>query len=643
MSLLQILLIEDNPGDARLIREMLHNGQGNTNFRLETATTLESGLNLAEQIQFNLILLDLTLPDSNGIDTLLNLRAQIPDVAIVVLTGFADVELGVQAVQNGAQDYLTKDDVDDKLLIKSIRYAIERQRTEAAIKRSQEEYRSLIDDVFDTSMVGVLILDRNFTVVWCNEATEVYFGIDRADLLGRDKRELIDNKLKCIFADPEDYSRRLLDAYAQHIFTDRFECHIVSGENRDDRWLEHWSQPIRSGVYCGGRIEQYNDITDRKQLEAAEREQRQFTEALQDIAKYISGTLDLQDVLGRILENIGNIVSHTSASVGLLEDNSLLLARTTTSKHDTREIYAERRLQDTPFLQHMIISHEPIIIHDLQRVDDVQTLASQANVAAYMGIPIQLRNQVIGFLNIFSEQQDFFKPEHSERLVAFAELAALAIQNARLFEQSKDLAALQERQRLARDLHDSVSQTLFTCRTMTEAALRRLDRDPEQAREFMNEAHDLTITALSEMRVLLLELRPSTLMQVSLKQLFEQYLRPLQNRRDFDLIWKLDDVPALASHIQIALYRIVQEALNNIDKHAGASTVEIHLNQHESYLEIIVIDNGMGFKLHAVKPTSLGLGIMRERAQEIGAELTIESQPNTGTRIRIIWEYEHGK
>ena len=641
MSLLQILLIEDNPGDARLIREMLHSGQGTTSFRLETCKSLQQGLEMAEQIQFHLVLLDLTLPDSSGIETLLRLREAIPDLAIVVLTGFEDAELGVVAVQKGAQDYLTKDDVNDKLLVKSIRYAIERQRVETTIKRGQQEYRSLIDDVFHTSMVSVLILDASYTVVWCNAATEVYFGIDREDLLGEDKRVLVDTKLKCIFADPDDYANRLLEAYQNQTFTDRFECHVIPGKNREERWLEHWSQPITSGLFSGGRIEQYNDITDRKILEFAEREQRGFAEALQDITKYIASTLDLQDVLGRILENIHNIVEHTSASVGLLEDDKLLLARTSSSKDDTQEIYAERRLQDAPFLQHMIMSQKPIIVNDLQGIEEVRALASAANAASYMGVPIQLRNQVIGFLNIFSDQLNYFRAEVGDRLLAFAELAAIAIENARLFEQTKEFATLQERQRLARDLHDSVSQTLFTCRTMTEAALRRLDRDPEQAREFLQEAHELTITALSEMRVLLLELRPSTLTQVTLTQLFEQYLQPLQNRRDFELVWNLDNVPAVSPHVKIAMYRIVQEALNNIDKHARATLVEIHLHQNHGFLEITVKDNGIGFDIQTVDATSLGLNIMRERADEIGAELTIESQPNGGTLVRIKWEYEH--
>ncbi|MBC8171762.1 MAG: response regulator, partial [Anaerolineae bacterium] len=274
---IRILLIEDNPGDARLIRTMLLD-QGSTDFALHCVETLQEAVLYSQEQSVNVILLDLSLPDSFGIDTLLKALNDMPDKAIIVLTGFDDQRLGVQAVQMGAQDYLVKDDIDGKLLRRAIRYSIERHRTETALRRSEEAYRSLIDDVFDASMVAVIILNKRLETVWCNEAMEIYFGIERGQILGQDKRWLIDNKLKCIFADPDDYAARLFTAYDEETYMDRFECRVMPDLNRQERWLEHWSQPIRTGIFAGGRIEQYNDITDRKQLQFAEQEQRRFAE-----------------------------------------------------------------------------------------------------------------------------------------------------------------------------------------------------------------------------------------------------------------------------------------------------------------------------------------------------------------------------
>lgn len=643
---IHVLLVEDDPGDARLIREMLFDG-GDFGFALATCGTLRDGMTHVDSLPCDVILLDLTLPDSAGIDTLFYLRKHAPEMPIVVLTGLDDMTvLGVQAVQRGAQDYLVKGDVDSKLLRRSIRYAIERFRIETALRQSEQEYRSLIDDVFDTSMVAVIILDRNFKVVWCNEATEIYFGVERTELLGRDKRRLIDDILKCVFADPDDYASRLLKAYGDGSFTDRFECHILPGIDREERWLEHWSQPIHDGRYAGGRIEQYTDITDRKLLEIAELEQREFAEALRDIAALLTSTLDLNDVLGRILNNLGRIVPHDSASITMLEDDHIWVARQRhTSKRDTQEIVAERQLQVEyrHYLDMMYATRQPVLVADLQQDSQIQAAAFRANVHAYIGAPILLQEQIIGFINLFCEHVDFYHDTHRERLSAFAELAAIAIQNARLFQQSQALAALEERQRLARELHDSVSQTIFTSRAMAETALRRWEKDPVRAREIVEDVLQLSITALAEMRILLLELRPAALTQVTLKQLFEQYLQPIQERRQFKLAMTVDEIPPLPPMVQIALYRITQEALNNIDKHAQAANVEICVTNHEDRVELMIRDDGHGFELDGVGYTSMGLSIMRERAEEIGAQLEIDSKTGQGTRITVTWIKDEGE
>ncbi len=158
---IRILLIEDNPGDARLIREMLFDG-GNSDFALDVADTLNDGLGKLDAQNYDVLLLDLSLPDSFGADTILTARARAPHLPIVVLTGWADESQGLQAMQSGAQDYLVKGEPDSRLLRRAIRYALERHRVEQALRRSEEAYRSLIEDVFRTSVVGVLILDASY-------------------------------------------------------------------------------------------------------------------------------------------------------------------------------------------------------------------------------------------------------------------------------------------------------------------------------------------------------------------------------------------------------------------------------------------------------------------------------------------------
>jgi len=584
----RLLLFEDNPGDVRLIREMILM-DATQKIQLVHVDTLKKGLECLKEQTFDAILLDLNLPDSHGMDTLFKVSVAAPDIAIVVMTVNDDEEFGFSAVQMGAQDYLPKADVTSKLLMRALRYAIERYRIEMMIRKSELEYRSLIDDVFDTSMVAVMILSRDHRVVWCNESTGDYFGIPRERLIGKDGPSLIDEELKCIFADPDDYSSRMLRAYADDELTERFECHVISADGRHERWLEHWSQPIREGMYSGGRIEQYMDITNRKLLEISEEQQRTFAEALRDISTLLTSTLDLKEVLDRILNNLGRIVPHDSALISMLGENQALTVQ-------------------RPHLQSYIVA------------------------------PIQLQNEVIGFMYVFSQRPDFFKAIHAERLRTFAELAAIAIQNAQLYQHSQDLAVVEERQRIARDLHDSVSQTLFTCRNMAESALRRWEKDPIRARELTEATYQLTITALAEMRILLLELRPASLTHVTLKQLFEQYLQPIQNRRQFILRLAIADIPPLPPDVQIALYRIVQESLNNIDKHARAHEVIVRVEDYDDYIELEISDDGEGFDVETSGATSLGLGIMRERAEGIGSVLQVKSKIGEGTRIIVIWK-----
>jgi signal transduction histidine kinase/CheY-like chemotaxis protein len=636
---MHILLVEDNPGDVRLIREMLLSVP-HQQIRLSAASTLQESQSLLAQDTFDAVLLDLSLPDSHGLDTLVSISAASEATAIVVLTGYEDDDLGVQALQMGAQDYLPKSDVNSKLLMRALRYAIERQRIEIMVRQSEQEYRSMIVDVFNTSMVAVLILDRAYRVAWCNEATEIYFGIPRDRLLGRDSRKLIDDELKCIFADPDDYAARLFNAYDSGEFTDRFECHVLPQDGRDERWLEHWSQPIREGIYAGGRIEQYMDITDRKLLEITEREQRRFATALSEIATLLTSTLELKEVLRHILNNLDRIVPHDSASIIMVEKDQGWIVQ---QRHDDAREWdsqAHPPIANHPYLDAMSETGGTLIIDDLRSHLSPEAAFAPTHASSYIGAPIRLQNQIIGFMNLFSETVSFFNDLHAERLMTFAEMAAIAIQNARLYQQTRELAAVKERQRLARDLHDSVSQTLFTARNMAESALRRWDKDLPRARALMEEVYGLTMTALTEMRILLLELRPSSLTHVTLRQLFEQYLNPISSRQNFRLNLAIDDIPSLPPDAQIALYRIAQESLNNIDKHARAENVTVRVKNEPERVIMQIIDDGDGFDVSAVSATSLGLSIMRERAESIGVSLTIHSQLGEGTCITVMWNHD---
>lgn len=137
----------------------------------------------------------------------------------------------------------------------------------AALRASEGRYRSLLDDVLDSSSVGACILDADMRVVWVNRAFESFFDLQRSEVVGFDGRRIVRERLHHVFEDPLGFRDRILAAYGNNSSFEHFECHVLRDEGRDERWLEHWSQPIESGLYAGGRIEHYSDVTERKLAE----------------------------------------------------------------------------------------------------------------------------------------------------------------------------------------------------------------------------------------------------------------------------------------------------------------------------------------------------------------------------------------
>ncbi len=206
-----------------------------------------------------------------------------------------------------------------------------------------------------------------------------------------------------------------------------------------------------------------------------------------------------------------------------------------------------------------------------------------------------------------------------------------------------DKAVTAERSRLARDLHDVVTQSLFSASLVAEALPTAWQRDPAEGQELLYELRQLTRGALAEMRTLLLELRPAALVEADLGNLLRQLAEALTGREGVPVTVTVEGECTLPAPVQIALYRIAQETLNNISKHACAQQVTIELRRgpigrETSAVELCISDDGCGFDQHQVASDHLGLGIMRERADSIGASLTIESELGHGTQLTVIWQ-----
>ncbi len=239
------------------------------------------------------------------------------------------------------------DDTDVELaetLVAHAATALDRVNREQAIKTSEARYRSLTDDVLDTSDIGTFILDSEFNIVWVSEATTEYFGLDRETVVGADKRQLIDTHIKEVVEDSEAFTERVLATYDDNTYVEEFECHILGGDDRDERWLKHWSQPIESGLYAGGRIEHYTDITQRKYREQQLQKQNDRLDEFASIASHdlrnplnvAEGNLELarEDGDSEYLAN----VARAHDRMGTLIDDLLSLAREGEEIGDTEAV-----------------------------------------------------------------------------------------------------------------------------------------------------------------------------------------------------------------------------------------------------------------------------------------------------------------
>lgn len=211
------------------------------------------------------------------------------------------------------------------------------------------------------------------------------------------------------------------------------------------------------------------------------------------------------------------------------------------------------------------------------------------------------------------------------------------LQQIDLSKRARQEAVLTERNRLARELHDAVSQTLFSATIIADVLPRLWERDEDLGRERLEELRELTRGALAEMRTLLNELRPSALVQTDFDDLLRQLSEAVIARARLPIELHIEGEFDPPPDVKIALYRIAQEALNNVVKHAYAGQASIVLKANEAGAELCISDDGRGFDPAAVTSDHLGLNIMRERAEAIGARLTIDSQPGEGTEIVVAW------
>jgi signal transduction histidine kinase len=381
---------------------------------------------------------------------------------------------------------------------------------------------------------------------------------------------------------------------------------------------------------------------------------RRVAESLRETLSLLNTARPLEEILQHIVTQACHLLDAQAAAIHKIDIADGMLspqASVGLSKEYITQIHLPL---GQGALGQAVLTRLPVAVNDTTRVFQGQTVYSSEGTAvlldsdltdrlqrfpdrygAVLAVPMSLQGEMYGGLVLYYPTPRNIQPDEIELVSIFASQASLAIENALLRAQAAEGAALAERGRLARDLHDAVSQTLFSASLVAEVLPKLWERNPDIAYQKLEELRQLTRGALSEMRTLLLELRPAALDEMDLADLMRHLANAFTVRSRLPVNLTIEGQTDPPSDIKAVLYRVAQEALNNIVKHAAASQVSITLRREENDILLQVRDDGRGFDPSQISPTSLGLGIMRERAAAIGAHIDIQSQPGDGTQVTL--------
>ncbi|UCC62803.1 MAG: GAF domain-containing protein [Anaerolineae bacterium] len=377
--------------------------------------------------------------------------------------------------------------------------------------------------------------------------------------------------------------------------------------------------------------------------------------ALTDASRIISSVLDRDQLLQALYEQITRIAPTDFYAIALYDQETNVVSVEINVDEGVHYPKAQYVL-DKGLLKLVIHDHQPLRFYSLTEekakldVEIVPAGSPKVN-HGWLGVPMLYGDKVVGALVVGSYERGAFDEGHQQILTSIANQAAVALENARLYEQAQQLAILQERQRLARDLHDAVTQTLFSASLIAEVLPAHWENDQDSGRQLLQELRQLSRGAMAEMRTLLLELRPAALVEAGLGDLLRQLGEAVTGRKGIPVALMVEGECAIPDDVHVALYRIAQEALNNVVKHANASQVAVSLrcipsasrDRAAGAVELCISDDGRGFDPDGIPPDRLGLGIIRERAQAIGATLKIDSQSGYGTQVKVRWEEDEGR
>lgn len=508
------------------------------------------------------------------------------------------------------------------------------QQAEAAARQSEERFRNLADNIQE----GLTIIENGRLVYVNNRACEIFGECPEGDLLER----------VCRFALPDEI---------EHLNA------ALSNPNQPPAELQYWINRKDGKQRCirenYSAVQSKNDtrifvvtsdvterVQSRQDLEQAVEDRTRELSTILDVSQRIASTLELEPLLNLILDQIASIIPYSGAAIYTLEDGKLKVAAYQLPDLPSLPPSLSLSLENAGPYRPVIIEKKVLILDDVKGAPPLSLAFQELGVhpkssafrhsRSWIGIPLISRDQVTGLLSLTHNEPGYYTQTHARLAQAITNQVAVAIENARLYEQAQDLATLEERNRIARELHDSVTQLLYGISLYSTAAGRSIRKENfKQVEDNLTEIKENALQALQEMRLLILELNPPLLQKHGLVVALKASLESIESRAGLETDLRTDGVSHLPSAIEPDLYRIAMEALNNLVRYSRAKKVSVDLQTRSNWVILDIYDNGVGFELEFARHSG-GMGIqnMEQRARKLGGRLEIISRPGAGTRIK---------
>jgi PAS domain S-box-containing protein len=575
-------------------------------------------------------LLDLMPPDAGG---------QASPLLRKAMADRSSVEFEIVSKVAGRQFQVKAYPLADGGLAVYLRDVSERRRAERALRESAQRLRFHLEN----TPLAVVEWDADFVVtLWAGEA-EAMFGWPASETVGRPIMDLDLIHVDDIPIVERTMAKLIGGEHTQVVGSNR----NVTRDGRviDCTWYN--SVLLDDEGHMSSVMSLVLDRTEHKEaLEAlrASEERQAFLLQLSDTLRPLDNAAAIEETADRLL---GRYLGVDRCGFGEVDATGDQLAITDDWAAPGMRALARRHHADDfgqPLVEALGRS-ETIVIHDARTSELTQgaeVAATLDAIQAGAGIvhPLLRQGGLAGVMFVQTAGPRRWTDEEAALVAEVGERTWSAVERARaeaaLRERAAEQATQTARNRIARDLHDSVTQSLFAANLKAEALALTLEND-ERAGEFIEQLQRLNRGALAQMRTLLIELRGADLGQIALRQLLRNVVESAESRAPVDVHLDVRGDATLPAELHTALYRVTQEALNNVVRHSGASTAQVDVELATDEVHLVVVDDGCGFEPGAQDPTHMGLKSMRERAQEAGAEFRLLSGRGKGTQVFLDW------